>query len=528
MNAAAVDLIKLTQLDPPAPPTTAAKSDVAAPSFHEHLQQAKRRGNDDATKSEPNEDSNSGHEGAAATAPKPQADRPEKSPSDGNARQVADPQGKQADNPDEHAADDDGKAAEAPNEEVVAPTAVAAAVVVVPTNEHPTTVEPQIAEVREIAERPLVEGAAKEAVRKAATNVPIESIAAAPVADATSVADAATTEKATTRPIEAPDTATKPTETQTTTIAETVAEPEAAIVTPTRHVKSAETEIEATVQTTTRQAPDAVNAASAASTTETRPDDAPTRTREKDAGKQTTERTANAPSPPTAVEADPTNAAPSPAVEVVVAAAAADVERPAPASTTERSNSADESTMRHDRPLTAEPTRPAGQREFGLGRTTATDETTTLSQADRMRLVQRVARAVQTAQERGGDLRLRLSPPELGSLRLQVRLTDGALSARIEADNPAAKQVLIDHLPALRERLAEQNIRVERFDVDLSNSGGGGASQMPQQRFDDAGNRGGRTVPGPSASAQNGLVGDETVVRNAATVSDDGRLNVVV
>ncbi|MBA4019638.1 MAG: hypothetical protein C0483_20935 [Pirellula sp.] len=107
-----------------------------------------------------------------------------------------------------------------------------------------------------------------------------------------------------------------------------------------------------------------------------------------------------------------------------------------------------------------------------------------LSQGDRVRLVQRVARAVQTAQERGGDLQLRLSPPELGSLRLQVKMTDGALSARLEAETPQAQQVLMDSLPQLRERLADQNIRVERFDVDLMQSGGGGPSNLPDRRQD--------------------------------------------
>ena len=121
-----------------------------------------------------------------------------------------------------------------------------------------------------------------------------------------------------------------------------------------------------------------------------------------------------------------------------------------------------------------------------------------LSQGDRVRLVQRVARAVQTAQERGGDLQLRLSPPELGSLRLQVKMTDGALSARLEAETPQARQVLTDSLPQLRERLAEQNIRVERFDVDLMQSGGGGPSNLPDRRQDasqdGSSSRGGATL----------------------------------
>ena len=184
--------------------------------------------------------------------------------------------------------------------------------------------------------------------------------------------------------------------------------------------------------------------------------------------------------------------------------------------------------MPDDRAPTTESTPPVAHRDFGLGRSSTTESDPSLSQGDRVRLVQRVARAVQTATERGGELKLRLSPPELGSLRLQVRLAEGVLSARIETDNPTAKQVLIDNLPALRDRLAEQNIRVEKFDVDLSNSGGGGTSQTPQQQWNDEGNRSARTGP-ERTGGSSGIAADDDAVRRPTTPAfGDGRLNVVV
>ncbi len=90
-----------------------------------------------------------------------------------------------------------------------------------------------------------------------------------------------------------------------------------------------------------------------------------------------------------------------------------------------------------------------------------------LPRVDAARFVGRVAKAVQTAQERGGLVQLRLSPPELGSLRLELSMQNGVMTAAVETETPAARQILLDHLPALRERLAEQNIRIERFDVDV-------------------------------------------------------------
>lgn len=103
---------------------------------------------------------------------------------------------------------------------------------------------------------------------------------------------------------------------------------------------------------------------------------------------------------------------------------------------------------------------------------------------DPARFVSRVARAVQTAHERGGPLHLRLSPPELGAMRMELSVNQGTLTATIETDNPSAKQVLLDNLPALRERLAEQNIKVERFDVDVRRDPSGSQQQYyaPQDR----------------------------------------------
>jgi flagellar hook-length control protein FliK len=88
-------------------------------------------------------------------------------------------------------------------------------------------------------------------------------------------------------------------------------------------------------------------------------------------------------------------------------------------------------------------------------------------EVDRVRLIQRVAKAVQTAQDRGGTLRLRLTPPELGAMKIELIMRDGALSAKLEAETPAAKTVILENLSALRERLTALDIKIERFDVDL-------------------------------------------------------------
>ncbi|MBC8354142.1 MAG: flagellar hook-length control protein FliK [Planctomycetes bacterium] len=111
-----------------------------------------------------------------------------------------------------------------------------------------------------------------------------------------------------------------------------------------------------------------------------------------------------------------------------------------------------------------------------------------ISDADQSRFVDRVARAVQATGDRGGTLRLRLSPPELGSLTLEVKVQSGVVSARVEADSSAARSLLLENLPLLRERLAEQGMRVDQFDVDLSDRHAGetpdGMQQNDQQQED--------------------------------------------
>jgi flagellar hook-length control protein FliK len=109
----------------------------------------------------------------------------------------------------------------------------------------------------------------------------------------------------------------------------------------------------------------------------------------------------------------------------------------------------------------------------------ASDRSEGLTEAERVRFVQRVARAFHSMSDDGGEVRLRLSPPELGSLRVEVSVRDGVLSARLEAETSSARNLLLDNLPALRERLAEQNIKVERFEVDVRDE----RRQAPGEQF---------------------------------------------
>lgn len=104
------------------------------------------------------------------------------------------------------------------------------------------------------------------------------------------------------------------------------------------------------------------------------------------------------------------------------------------------------------------------------------------SQVDRGRFLGRVEGAIRTAQQRDGRVNVRLSPPELGALRIELTLQNGVMNARVEAETASARNLLLDNLPALRDRLAQQDIRVDRFDVDVRRDGGGSNPQNANDR----------------------------------------------
>lgn len=152
-------------------------------------------------------------------------------------------------------------------------------------------------------------------------------------------------------------------------------------------------------------------------------------------------------------------------------------------------------------------------------------------QVDVARFVGRVSKAFQTAQQRGGTLQLRLSPPELGALRLELMVKDGAMTAALQTETDAARRVLLDHLPALRDRLAEQNIRIERFDVDVRREDNGGQAegrmlQHQQQRQQE---RESQHVPASRRAAARASISIEAAkaVPLPTAIGDGSGLNVV-
>jgi len=149
-----------------------------------------------------------------------------------------------------------------------------------------------------------------------------------------------------------------------------------------------------------------------------------------------------------------------------------------------------------------------------------------LSEIDRVRFVQRVARAFQNVKEGEGEVRLRLSPPELGALRLEVTLRDGALTARLEAETATARNLLMENLPQLKERLAEQNVRIESFEVEVRDQPRGDtARQFAEHAKDQAAQARNRVHPATEATARGTTA---TITRSVGLKGNSAQLNVII
>lgn len=114
-------------------------------------------------------------------------------------------------------------------------------------------------------------------------------------------------------------------------------------------------------------------------------------------------------------------------------------------------------------------------RPSGEPKTKETGQGDALTQQERVRLVQRIARSFNRLGPGGGQINLKLHPPQLGSLNVQVRLEGRDLAAKLTTETVAAREAILESLPVLRSRLAEQGFDVSQFQVDVAENQGDSA-----------------------------------------------------
>lgn len=138
--------------------------------------------------------------------------------------------------------------------------------------------------------------------------------------------------------------------------------------------------------------------------------------------------------------------------------------------------------------LVAAPTTVTTTAEAPTAAQAAPTATADLPDAEAQRITDRVVRGLQSVvNQRGGSLTLRLTPANLGSLRINVQIDGATVQAQFHASSAAAGQALRTNIAALRQTLEAQGLSVEQLNVTVQSSHqSGGAPTSAQQNNDDA------------------------------------------
>ena len=106
----------------------------------------------------------------------------------------------------------------------------------------------------------------------------------------------------------------------------------------------------------------------------------------------------------------------------------------------------------------------------------------------------RLARGLGAAMnQKGGSLTLRLTPPELGTVRIELQMRGGSLAASFHAESEPARAMLLQQMSHLRRALESQGLSVERLSVQTLGEPSGGRAGS------DAGGEPGRGGGGETA-----------------------------
>jgi len=102
--------------------------------------------------------------------------------------------------------------------------------------------------------------------------------------------------------------------------------------------------------------------------------------------------------------------------------------------------------------------------------------------------IDRIVKAARTiVNRRSSVMQLRLDPPELGTLRVEIRHSADGLNLQLQATNPKAQQLLQQHSSELRSALEAQGFQTTRIDVQLRLDLGNDQQTLSQDQGQDQG-----------------------------------------
>ena len=114
------------------------------------------------------------------------------------------------------------------------------------------------------------------------------------------------------------------------------------------------------------------------------------------------------------------------------------------------------------------------------------------------RTVSGVGRGLETlVRQRGGNLTMRLDPPSLGQLKVEMRMEGGRVAVLLTAASDSARSLLGDNLGSLRQALEDRGLAVDRLVVETSTrTSEGSQGSRSEHRGDGQDARGGQDTAG--------------------------------
>jgi flagellar hook-length control protein FliK len=123
-----------------------------------------------------------------------------------------------------------------------------------------------------------------------------------------------------------------------------------------------------------------------------------------------------------------------------------------------------------------------------------------------LHVVNQVGRRISLAVKRGENhLKIRLKPPDLGSIQLEMSMKDNALRVAMLAEHQSVKEVLMSHISDLRQTLMQQGIELQKVDVEIDYSFGQSMANAQKDLNGVPSRRGGSISRPKSPDLESGL-----------------------
>ena len=153
------------------------------------------------------------------------------------------------------------------------------------------------------------------------------------------------------------------------------------------------------------------------------------------------------------------------------------------------------------------------------GQETHTQMERTLTLANQKEVFDKISAIARLNQQGGSsEISLKLEPDHLGMMRVRITVNDNqAVNARIQVESHEARSLIENTLQQLKDSLAEQGLKVEKFSVDVRQN----QNQEQGQQYSAASGRDSsqRFKGEPSFSYENSFENPESVVEGVETAA---------